>query len=323
MRCMALADAFRAAGADVRFCVSESTPGTVPELKSAFPDSLLGFCGDIGEVERLERVFDAGADVLVIDHYGIGADYEKAARRFTRSLLVVDDFPNRAHAATHLVDTTHGRRPDEYSAVVDPGTVLMCGSAYAMLRRPFRVRRPEWALMPGAGGRLNVLVSFGMSDAPNVSGLAVKALADLASRLSVTLVLGSGAPHLEALRKAIADIGSHWRLVVDADAERMAVLTAEADLVIGAPGSASYERCCLGKPTLLVQFAENQSGNAAALVEAGAARLIGIMPSVRPSDIGDCVLEMLGSREARYAMSQAALTVTDGRGVERIVAAVL
>ena len=51
----------------------------------------------------------------------------------------------------------------------------------------------------------------------------------------------------------------------------MPALTAAADLAIGAGGSSTWERCCLGLPTITVVLADNQRGAAAALAERGAA----------------------------------------------------
>ena len=316
VRCLALAHAFRAAGAEVTFAVSDETPRTVPELAAQFPETARGFTGETAELERLEPV-----DVIVIDHYGLGFEYEVAASSVSDRLLVIDDFPNRQHAATHLVDTTHGRVAAEYAPVVGKDTVVMCGSDYAMLRPPFRARRPVETTAPTPP--LNILATFGMTDSHNVSGMAAEALSDFARGMSLSFVLGASAPHLYALRNTIRKMGHDWRIVTDADAEQMAELTAKADLVIGAPGSASYERCCLGKPTLLVQVADNQAGNAASLVEAGAARLVGSVPHVGPAEIGEAVSELLSQPEELGRMSAAALRVTDGNGVDRIVAATL
>lgn len=44
----------------------------------------------------------------------------------------------------------------------------------------------------------------------------------------------------------------------------------ESDLAIGAAGSTTWERCCLGVPSLIVVLADNQQGIATALDASGA-----------------------------------------------------
>jgi Spore coat polysaccharide biosynthesis protein, predicted glycosyltransferase len=99
----------------------------------------------------------------------------------------------------------------------------------------------------------------------------------------------------------------------------MATLMHAADLSVGAPSSASWERCCLGLPTLLIGVAENQRRVASALADAGAAQYLGWYDEVRAVDVVSAI-EHLRSDPSRLAsMSRAAAAVTDGRGAERVV----
>ena len=56
-----------------------------------------------------------------------------------------------------------------------------------------------------------------------------------------------------------------WRTDVRVNVSDMASLMADTDLAIGAAGSTSWERCCLGLPVLMVVLAENQREAAASL----------------------------------------------------------
>jgi spore coat polysaccharide biosynthesis predicted glycosyltransferase SpsG len=50
----------------------------------------------------------------------------------------------------------------------------------------------------------------------------------------------------------------------------MAALMAKADLAIGAAGGTSWERCCMGLPTIMLCLADNQREIARTLQSAGA-----------------------------------------------------
>lgn len=62
--------------------------------------------------------------------------------------------------------------------------------------------------------------------------------------------------------------------------EQMADLMVSADLAIAGGGSASWERCCLGLPTLSLILAENQEAVASELKAIGA-----VFDSVTPHEL--------------------------------------
>ena len=98
----------------------------------------------------------------------------------------------------------------------------------------------------------------------------------------------------------------------------MAARMAEADLAIGAGGGTSWERCCLGLPSLLIPVAENQSSGVQALVERGAA--LGLPPEAlqRPEDIARAFEALIGQRRE---ISARAAALCDGYGTQRVLAA--
>lgn len=318
VRSMALAQALAADGYDVGFAVSDETTSTVPELQASLGAPTTGFLADeVDDAKRLAERWPRGSDVLVVDHYGLGTDFERSVRKLgaARLIVAIDDFPTRPHDCDILVDTTHGRDAADYRDIIPASATALCGSSYAMLREPFRRARP--ARIPKPEEPPRALVTFGMTDSANVTGLALEALTAVAGLGAVTVVLGATAPHLTSVAQTMA-ARPGWRLVTAADAVQMSDLIAGSDFVLGAPGSASYERCCLAKPSLLIQLADNQAGNAASLTQAGAALLIGAWPSITADAIAAAVAAAVADPERLAAMATAAARLVDGDGVLRI-----
>jgi UDP-2,4-diacetamido-2,4,6-trideoxy-beta-L-altropyranose hydrolase len=322
VRCGALGTALRQSGFEIAFAVSNETMTTFPQLFADFPDTLKGMTATESDVERMASHWPSGVELAVVDHYGLGEGFERGMAGWARKVLVIDDAPSRRHVCTHLVDTTFRRRAEEYGAQVESGTVLLCGSDYAMLRQSFRKERyAALERVPRAVRR--VLISMGLSDNANATQAVLEGLLDAGGTYEVDCVLGSAAPHLYAVGTAIAAGGPGWRLHTDADAQTMAALTGAADLVIGAPGSASYERCCLGRPALLLVVADNQLHNAAALQEAGAAIVIGQFSHDTADRVANAVRMLAADPTKLRDMHLAAAVVCDGKGVDRVVEAVL
>ncbi|MNH40781.1 hypothetical protein D3C79_1021480 [compost metagenome] len=91
----------------------------------------------------------------------------------------------------------------------------------------------------------------------------------------------------------------------------------DADLAIGAAGGTSWERCCLGLPTLLVIIAENQRSAGHALESVGAVQLIDLaLPLTKQLQ---SAFMRLGNGEGLQLLGSAAAQIVDGRGVERIL----
>ena len=95
----------------------------------------------------------------------------------------------------------------------------------------------------------------------------------------------------------------------------------DADLAIGAAGTTSWERCCLGLPALQFVLAENQRPIAKALSQAGAAL------QLKSDALGGSlhqVMDQLAYEPALLVrMSAAAAQVTDGQGAERVTQVIM
>lgn len=316
MRCLTLAHVLAERGADVLFVVNPGAAGLVPGL------ALSGFRvaevapGAPPMIDAIRRTWADGADVLVFDIYSMGRTGETAARAAAGVIAVIDDLADRPHDCDILFDQTFGRGPDAYSGLIPTGAVCFVGAEHALLRPAFaELRRQTLSLREAGGPVRRILISFGLLDIGGLSAVAVRALTGRGFGLD--LVVGSGAPSLPQLR-VLADACSDLSLYVDSD--RVAELMAGADLAVGAGGSTSWERCCLGLPSVLAVVADNQRDIAANLSAAGAAVLL---DEPTEAAMGDAVMALARDAEARVAMSRAAAEVCDGRGAARLAGAIL
>ena len=132
----------------------------------------------------------------------------------------------------------------------------------------------------------------------------------------ISVAMGSMAPSMDSVRARAAAMP--WVTDVLVGVSEMAELMADCDLAIGAPGGSAWERCCLGLPTVLVVLAENQRAGARALATAGAAVLLG-GPEAVDTELA-VVLDQLAKPGALQELSRRCAGLTDGRGVDRVMA---
>jgi RimJ/RimL family protein N-acetyltransferase len=169
-----------------------------------------------------------------------------------------------------------------------------------------------------------ILVSLGATDPANATSVALAALSMARVDAEIDVVLGRSAPH-----RAMVERGLPENARLSLDVADMAERIAAADMAIGACGVSALERCCLGLPTVTIVVADNQREVAAGLARAGAALVLRDgLPSVRfreagvpaPDIVADAV-RRLADEGARGAMAAAAARLCDGRGSQRLRAA--
>lgn len=339
MRCLTLATALRARCASCHF-VSREHDGHLIELvrQRGFEVTALAAghgpatvgdrpahvswlgCAWESDAEQTRALVTAlKPDWIVLDHYALDERWERFVCGEGTRLLIIDDLADRAHACDLLVDQNLGRAAAHYDALVPRGCTVLAGPAYALLRPEFsRLRSVSLARREGATLR-HIFVNMGGVDQPNATGAVLAALcaSDLPSDCRISVVMGMQAPWIAEVREFSAQMP--WATDVLVNVTDMAERMADSDLAIGAAGSTSWERCCLGLPTLMVILAANQESGARALDEAGAALLLGRVGDI-PQRLPAALLDVLQPDRLRQ-ISDAAGALVDGYGVERVLRA--
>lgn len=309
MRCLTLARELARTGAEITFATAGGAADSVPALaRSGF--ALLELDDPHDSTELLARLPER-LDLLVVDHYGLDAAFERALRPIAERILVIDDLADRAHACDVLVDQNFGREALDYRDLVCDGTRILAGAQYALLRPEFAAARPA-ALerRTRTKGVARILVSMGMTDIGGVTERVLSAVLAADTGAAVDVVLGSAAPSLEAVRAIAAERDD---VALHVDSADMGALMTRADLAIGAAGSTSWERCCLGLPSIVLVLAENQREIALRLDAAGILAAVSSVEEIRAS-----VHDIVRDPDRLHAMSALAASVTDGRGTARV-----
>lgn len=97
----------------------------------------------------------------------------------------------------------------------------------------------------------------------------------------------------------------------------MAELMLRSDLSIGAPGTTTWERCCLGLPTVMISVAENQVPIGVEVDAAGAGKYVGHTDHVTTDQLRTAVKSLLQQPDELRRISEKGMQLLDGRGAER------
>jgi UDP-2,4-diacetamido-2,4,6-trideoxy-beta-L-altropyranose hydrolase len=311
-RCLTLARLLREADCNVTFLMDTTLPGQMGERVARE-----GFA----VAPPLHAAIPPNTDWLILDHYTLDAAWETPARAYARRIMVIDDLANRPHDADLLLDQNLHCAPEaRYKNLTPPGCLFLCGAAYALLRPEFAATRAASQQRQYNAPATRALITFGGSDADNVTGKAVAALLGLPG-LHLDVVMGGGAVHLAAIKKIAA--ANPAAITLHIDTPHMAALMQTADIALAAAGTTTWERCCLGLPSLVLAIADNQLELGQNVHEAGAHQYLGWHENINEQALRAAFMGYSANAALRAAQSSKALSLVDGLGANRVAAALL
>lgn len=277
----------------------------------------LGVSWHDDSLQTIEVLKRRKCDWLIVDHYGLDHKWESALRDYTENIFVIDDLANRKHNCDLLLDQNLGATKAKYESLVHADCVMLTGPKFALLRPEFSIFRDHPSGAYKKSDNYNILISFGGVDKLNATGKVLDALANtpLSFSISLDIVMGSSAIHLEDVRRRARQLPFHASIALDV--ENMAERMSRADLAIGAAGSTSWERCCLGLFSFVMIVAENQRDIAEALVSKRAALML--ESDDRISSLPAMLEKFFDEDTDREKIRNNVSNITDGYGVKRVV----
>ncbi len=336
MRCLTLANALKEQGAECHFICREHPGNLIDKIQQAgfvvhsLPlntntqafkqqrlnkENELFHAGWLGtsqaqDAQECQAILEAiQSDWLIVDHYALDKTWQQALQPYYKKLMVIDDLGDREHLADLLLDQNYASTSEKYQGLVPENCKILAGTQYTLLRPEFAQWR-EFSLKRRQNNPAinKILVTLGGVDPDNYTGkiLAELAKADLSPEVEITIVMGATAPHLEAIKQQAAKMP--FTSQVKVNVSNMAELMSNADLAIGAAGATTWERCCLGLPTIQLVIAENQRTTAEALAKAKAVILLNTI-----SELPNLLAKANQWMPSLIANSK---QITDGKGCE-------
>lgn len=338
MRCLSLADTLRKRGGNVSF-ICRDLPGHLCnyiESQSYAVHRLTRrkdvsnrrnedyghahWLGTTWQVDARETASilssrNVRSDWLIVDHYALDTRWETELRPCAIKIMVIDDIADRPHACDILLDQNlYEDITIRYKGLVQDDTRQLLGPAYALLRHEFLKTRG--CLRDRTGEIRRGLVFLGGSDPADETSKAVRAFEILGrAEIKVDVVVGSTNPHRKQIARLCSELPSfdfHCQI------NNIAELMAKADLAIGASGSTSFERCCLGLPGIIVSIADNQYLIGKTLQVLGLAVFLGMSKDVDSHDIAESIDYMCRNRNTVLTMSKKCMGIVDGTGADRV-----
>ena len=338
MRCITLADELKKRDSNIRFVSrymplhlqalivekgyefakieSDNNLTVLDELAHA---KWLGVSQKIDAADTLAALSDKNWDWVVIDHYAIDIRWENILRNKIARLMVIDDLADRNHDCELLLDQNlYVDKEMRYLQKVPRSCKLLLGPEYALLQ-PIYARLHNKEIVKNSAVQ-RILIYFGGADNSNLTGLALNAvLAINRPDIYIDVVISETSVFAEDIRKQIS---AHKNIELHTNLPSLAPLILIADLAIGAGGATTWERLCLGLPSIVITLADNQYEVANHLSELSLINYIGDKETVSKLDISEVLQELLSSLDL-IDWSRNCMQICDGRGAERVVDVIL
>ena len=252
-------------------------------------------------------------DWLIVDHYGLGLDWQKSVRGHVEKIMVIDDGAREQQECDLILNQNFMHNlGTRYDHLVSSDCEKLLGPTYALLRPEFRNARER--LQPHRGRIERIFIFFGICEDTHEILNALEGIRLLHRvHMKVDVVIEKNDPHQEEIKKfcsALPHCQFHCQI------NNMAELMALADLAIGAGGSTTWERCCLGLPALVVALADHQRELTQAVALQGAIIDLGESKNLTPQVYSHLMNQLTPAQLMK--MSEQGMALVDGDGCRRV-----
>jgi len=298
MRCLALAEELRAAGAVITWRGQIYVPWIVTKLRTS------NWAIEEAHPDAMVDADDTVADVVVVDSYAMDWEYrERLQARGIGVVVIADDFHTSLGPGDLWVNPGNEVDRDGTSA-----TTYLNGPAYILLRSEIRgLRTLRESVFTRANTKPKLTVLLGGTDAAGLGSL----IDPIFRRFGQEFHIIAG-PKLSSINSVATWLPAGPELLREA---------ALSDLVVSPAGVSSWELVHIGVPVALVLGTENQRGNYNWLTRNGLAFGMGSAEELQDDGVLAERLE-LAFAKAEKPPHTTALTV-DGQGTRRVSDAIL
>lgn len=270
----------------------------------------IGESGDLAATVREIRRRDAAAVVLC--GRAVDEEYINAVKG-TGALVICIDSRAKVNFQGDIV-VNPMLAPGMKSYRFRPGTQLLLGRKYALVRGLFRRQRTIRATEQPAPFR--AMVALGDDDLDGTL-LRTKQLLDVPKVEKITMVVRTHHDRYEEIK----DFANEHEKRVEVVTEPKELMTrlVRAHFALTSCDTWTPELCCVGIPQLLIPRTPEQLASARKFDELGVATLVGTAEKTTFEMLAEACAPVLDDPMERLGMSRCSRNLIDGRGGDRIV----
>ena len=255
-------------------------------------------------------------DCLVIDHYEIDINWEEIVKQYTKKLLIIDDLANKKHFCDILINQVFGVKSSSYKDLVNDSCKLFLGSEYIMLRPEFHKVRKKLINKVETFEVKDIHLFFSSNDR---NGLTIKysnLLLYNFPEINLHISVGNNFIQMNELRL----LGlNNKRINWEQNNLNIEKQMAKCQIAIGTPGMITWERACLGIPSIQLGIKDFQDSILNDLDALGICKWIGPEKEIKEGEFIQICRNFIEDKKYLSEMRRKCLKALDGKGMERVV----
>ena len=194
-------------------------------------------------------------DLVVLDGYWFGSNYQSKLRAFDAKVVLIEDNGSGNYKADVLMNPAEGLSQDNYTMDNKKAQKLL-GSKYALLREPFLRAARETKAQDRKD--FHVFICFGGSDILNMTLEITKWFIDNTS-VNLRIVVGNAYPHIESLQEFALYHSDRIILLKGLSQDDMVEEMKSASLGVVPSSGILLESIACRLPVITGIYAENQN----------------------------------------------------------------
>lgn len=192
--------------------------------------------------------------MIVIDHYGIDYDYEKALKEVTDITVFVFDDTYEKHYCDILLNHNISANAMKYIGLVPDNCEIRCGAKYTLLRDEFKIIKKTPRDISGKD-TLTVFIAMGGADHTN-RNIDILKVVNKFGNIKANVVTTGANKYLKELEEYVKE---YENITVHINTDKIASLMNESDFAIVTPSVTVNEVIFMRLPFIAIQTADNQN----------------------------------------------------------------
>ena len=264
---------------------------------------------DAAKTTKIIQRFKNEKNLLLVDNYELSKMWETSLKPVVDKIIVIDDFSNRSHNCNLFIDQNLHTKNKESNKKNSKNCKKLLGPKYALLRKEFVEGRRT---VKRRSGKINrVLILFGGSDEKNQTLKVIKKIVN--EKINVDVIVGEPNKNKTKIKKICSRMEN---FTYYQQPKNIAKIMKKADLAIGAGGIITWERCCLGLPSIVAIVSKNQEDATNAVSKKGCLINLGRVEQLTSEDYLNAIRNLNSRKLIR--MHKKCLELVDGKGTERV-----
>lgn len=322
MRCMSIATELKKRGVDTTFITADHFADELIHARG-FETMCLESNWENMEEELgvlMQYIQKNNIEKLLIDSYAVSSRYFSELQKQVK-VYYLDDLGGVTKPIDMLINYNVYADSLAYAQLRDNDrTKLLLGTQYAPLREEFQHIIPSFR-----DTVTKVFISTGGADLHNIAGQLVDRIVMHREWDKIEFHVISGSLN-KNLPKLLALSSEHDNIFIHQNVMCMSEIMCQCDIAISACGSTMYELCACGLSIITFSFADNQLPGVKGFEEKGLAINCGDSRESMEALIEHICANLsylIQRTDIRRKMSERAKVIVDGKGVSRLVDALL